>query len=233
VIEYKVGIPRNQIYLFQHSLEELIEQDNLVRFIDGYVESLDMGKLKIYIYGYFNRIRTSRLLETECGRNQEMMWLVEGLRPDFKTIAEIERAVERGLGRYFEEMEELDRRQDHEGIQIRKERVVELTKRIQKLTRKRQKVNAAKEFLEKHPQENECSGSDPDSRLRQEALPEEIRDTAWKAQLRLCARCRRMLARGKNRNLVITAIARELVAFIGAIAKKVPRAEAQPVAQAS
>jgi hypothetical protein len=152
-----------------------------------------------------------------------MMWLVEGLRPDFKTIAdfrkdnpealrnvfkefvlfchkmglismrllavdgtklrgqnghgevyrrekiaEIERAVERGLGRYFEEMEELDRRQDHEGIQIRKEKVVELTKRIQKLTRKQQKVNAAKEFLEKHPQENAYSGSDPDSRLQKD-----------------------------------------------------------------
>jgi transposase len=238
-----VGIPRIQIYLFQNSLEELIEQDNVVRFIDVYVESLDMGKLefrmhenrkgapayrpqvklKIYIYGYFNRIRTSRLLETECGRNREMMWLVEGLRPDFKTIAdfrkdnpealrnvfkefvlfchkmglismrllavdgtklrgqnghgevyrrekiaEIERAVERGLGRYFEEMEELDRRQDHEGIQIRKEKVVELTKRIQKLTRKQQKVNAAKEFLEKHPQENAYSGSDPDSRLQKD-----------------------------------------------------------------
>jgi len=70
-------------------------------------------------------------------------------------------------------------------------------------------------------------------RLRQEALPEEIRDIAWKAQLRLCARCRRMLARGKNRNQVITAIARELIAFMWAIAKKVPLAEAQPVAQAS
>ena len=78
MIEYKVGIPRNQVYLFQHSLEELIERDNVVRFIDAYVESLDMGelgfcmhenrkgapayrpqvKLKIYIYGYFNRIRT-------------------------------------------------------------------------------------------------------------------------------------------------------------------------------
>jgi hypothetical protein len=72
------------------------------------------------------------------------------------------------VGRYFEEMEELDRRQDHEGIQIRKEKVVELTKRIQKLTRKQQKVNAAKEFLEKHPQENAYSGSDPDSRLQKD-----------------------------------------------------------------
>ena len=81
MIEYKVGTARSQIYLFQHSLEELIEPNNIVRFIDAYVESLDMVelgflthenrkgapayrsqvKLKIYIYGYFNRIRSSRL----------------------------------------------------------------------------------------------------------------------------------------------------------------------------
>jgi transposase len=72
----------------------------------------------------------------------------------------------------------------------------------------------------------------PQIRLRQEALPGEIRDIAWKAQLRLCARSRRMLARGKNRNLVITAIARELIAFMWAIAKKAPLVEAQPLAQA-
>lgn len=243
MIEYKVGVPRNQIYLFQHTLEELIESDNVVRFIDAYVESLDMAelgfrmhenskgapayrpqvKLKIYIYGYFNRIRSSRLLETECERNKEMMWLVEGLRPDFKTIAdfrkdnpkalknvfkdfvffchkmglismkilavdgtklraqnglhevyrrerleEIERVVEQGLERYFEEMEEVDRRQDNEGIHIRKEKVIELTKRIQNLTRKREKLTAAKEFLEKHPQENAYSRIDPDSRLQKD-----------------------------------------------------------------
>jgi transposase len=243
VIEYRVGTPRKQIYLFQNSLEELIEQDNVVRFIDAYVESLDMGKLgfhmhedrkgapayrpqlklKIYIYGYFNKIRASRLLEAECGRNREMMWLVEGLRLDFKTIAdfrkdnakalknvfkefvvfchkmglismrllavdgtklrgqnghrevyrrdklsEIERAVGQGLERYFEEMEELGRRQDQEGILIRREKVVELTKKIQTLTRKREKVNAAKEFLETHPEESVYLGSDPDSRLQKD-----------------------------------------------------------------
>ena len=237
VIDYKVGTPRSQIFLFQLSLEELIELDNIVRFIDAYVESLDMGKLgfrmhenrkgapayrpqvklKIYIYGYFNRIRSSRLLEAECKRNREMMWLVEGLRPDFKTIAdfrrdnpkalknvfkefvlfchkmglismkllavdgtklcgqnghgqiyrrekleEIERSIEQGLERYFEEMEELDRRQDCEGIQIRKEKVVELTKKIRRLTCKREKVNTAKKFLETHPEENAYSGSDQD-----------------------------------------------------------------------
>jgi hypothetical protein len=56
----------------------------------------------------------------------------------------------------------------HEGIQIRRQKVVELTKKIQRLTRKGEKVNAAKEFLEKHPQENAYSGSDPDSRLQKD-----------------------------------------------------------------
>jgi hypothetical protein len=67
-----------------------------------------------------------------------------------RSFSEIEQAVERGLERHFEEMEEWDRRQDQEGILIRREKVVELTRKIQRLTRKREKVKAAKEFLETH-----------------------------------------------------------------------------------
>jgi len=79
------GYHGTRFIFFKNNLEELIEQDNVVRFIDAYVESLDMGKLgfhmhenrkgapayrpqlklKIYIYGYFSRIRTSRLPEAE------------------------------------------------------------------------------------------------------------------------------------------------------------------------
>lgn len=57
---------------------------------------------------------------------------------------------------------------------------------------------------------------------RQESLPKSIRDIAWKAQLRLCGRFTRLIARGKNRNTAITAIARELCGFIWAMAKEVP-----------
>jgi transposase len=57
---------------------------------------------------------------------------------------------------------------------------------------------------------------------RQEAVPEPIRQIAWKAQLRLCARFRKLTARGKSRNRVVTAIARELSGFMWAIAKQVP-----------
>jgi transposase len=69
--------------------------------------------------------------------------------------------------------------------------------------------------------------------IRQEPLCQEIRDIAWKAQVRLCKRCRRLIARGKNRNVVIVAIARELVAFMWAIAKKVPLPQEAALAQAS
>jgi hypothetical protein len=57
--------------------------------------------------------------------------------------------------------------------------------------------------------------------VRQENLPEGIRDIAWKAQVRLCARFRRLVAHGKNPNVVVTAIARELVAYMWAIAQQV------------
>ena len=59
-------------------------------------------------------------------------------------------------------------------------------------------------------------------RKRQEGLPEDVREIAWNAQLRLCQRYRRMIAKGKNRNVAITAIARELVGFIWAIVRAVP-----------
>jgi transposase len=69
--------------------------------------------------------------------------------------------------------------------------------------------------------------------MRLEGLPEDIRDIAWKAQVRLCKRCRRMVAQGKNRNIVIVAIARELIAFMWAIARKVQLPQEQLLAQAS
>lgn len=106
-MKYIQGTNRSQTYLFPISLEASISADNEVRFIDVFVDSLDMGKLgfktefkengrpayhpsdllKLYIYGYLNRIRSSRNLERECIRNIEVMWLLKSLTPDFRTIA--------------------------------------------------------------------------------------------------------------------------------------------------
>ncbi|MBN2856777.1 MAG: IS1182 family transposase [Candidatus Delongbacteria bacterium] len=123
MVQYLEGVPRNQIYLFSECLDDIIEEDNIVRFIDAYVESLDLEKLgfkvpsmitgappyrsqlklKIYIYGYLERIRSSRRLEKECRRNTELMWLTENLAPDFKTIADFRRDNLKALKNLFKE----------------------------------------------------------------------------------------------------------------------------------
>ncbi len=102
------GEDRTQATLLPELLDDYIAEDNPVRVIDVYVDNLDLGKLgfegvepeatgrpgyhpavmlKLYIYGYFNRIQSTRRLETETQRNVELMWLTCRLMPDFKTIA--------------------------------------------------------------------------------------------------------------------------------------------------
>jgi transposase len=103
------GISRSQGTLFPERLEDFICDDNPVRVIDAFVEQLDLislgfgrcepeatGRpgyhpsvlLKLYIYGYLNRVQSSRRLEREAGRNVEVMWLTGRLAPDHKTIAD-------------------------------------------------------------------------------------------------------------------------------------------------
>ena len=100
---------RQQACLFPERLDEYIGEDNPVRIIDAFVDGLDFKALeferavpkatgrpgykpatmlKIYIYGYLNRIQSSRRLEKETQRNVELMWLLGRLQPDFKTIAD-------------------------------------------------------------------------------------------------------------------------------------------------
>ncbi len=102
------GTDRSQLNMFPLSLDEMVNEDNPVRVIDLFVDRFDFVKLgfshsiaaaegrppflpadlmKLYLYGYMNRIRSSRKLETECKRNIELMWLMKGLNPGFRTIA--------------------------------------------------------------------------------------------------------------------------------------------------
>lgn len=102
------GLSREQYGLFATPLDELIAEDNMVRVVDAFVHSLDLEKLgfkmakptgmgaaaypadvllKIYFYGYLNRIRSSRCLERECKRNVEMMWLTDRQTPSYHTIS--------------------------------------------------------------------------------------------------------------------------------------------------
>jgi len=103
------GVDRTQTTLFPDRLEDWVGEDNAVRVIDVFVDELDLGALgfnrvvplwtgrpayhpsallKLYIYGYFNRVQSSRRLEREAGRNVEVMWLCGRLVPDHKTIAD-------------------------------------------------------------------------------------------------------------------------------------------------
>jgi transposase len=102
------GEARTQATLFPERLDDYITEENAVRVIDVFIDSLDLSDLgfktipaitgrpayhpgtmlKLYVYGYLNRIQSSRRLEREAGRNVELMWLLGRLAPDFKTIAD-------------------------------------------------------------------------------------------------------------------------------------------------
>ncbi len=105
---YKTGVDRHQITLLPESVDDYVSEDNAVRVIDAYVDSLDLNQLnftrtkpcetgcppyapqtllKLYVYGYMNRVRSSRRLEAETKRNLEVIWLLGKLSPDHKTIA--------------------------------------------------------------------------------------------------------------------------------------------------
>ena len=121
------GIDREQATLFPECLEDWIDRDNPVRAIDTFVDKLDLcglgfdgvaaeatgrpsyhpsGLLKLYIYGYLNRVQSSRRLEREAGRNVEVMWLTCRLVPDHKTIADFRKdngpAIKRVCAQFIE-----------------------------------------------------------------------------------------------------------------------------------
>src|SRR3974390_1945045 len=103
------GEDRMQPALLPHSLEDYVDEENPVRVIDVFIDELNLAVLgfsgttpaatgrpayrpstllKIYLYGYLNRVQSSRRLEREAQRNVELMWLTGRLMPDFKTIAD-------------------------------------------------------------------------------------------------------------------------------------------------
>lgn len=116
------GKDRQQVEIYTLSLDETIEKNNEVRLIDLFVSSLsfkDLGfkidfiengrpayhpadLLKLYIYGYLNSIRSSRVLERECRRNLEVIWLMKGLVPDHNTISNFRRDNSKSIQRVFQ-----------------------------------------------------------------------------------------------------------------------------------
>src|SRR5689334_8183198 len=118
------GHDRFQTLLLPESLDDYVGPENPVRFIDAFVDGLDLtaagfgrvqpketGRpgyapadlLKLYIYGYLNRVRSSRRLEAETHRNIEVIWLLRHLKPDFKTIADFRRDNRKAFRPVFRE----------------------------------------------------------------------------------------------------------------------------------
>ena len=123
-MRYIKGTERNQTVLFPESIDDYVEENNLVRFIEAFVDTLKMKELefvysepketgrkaynpasmlKLYIYGYIQKIRSSRRLEVETQRNIELMWLMEKLTPDFKTIADFRKDNIKSIKKVFRE----------------------------------------------------------------------------------------------------------------------------------
>jgi len=123
---YKQGLNRNQQLLFPPSIDDYVDKNNNVRAIDAYVEILDLTQLqftntrksnradgqkayspkvllKVYIYGYLNKIRSSRALEKECKRNLELIWLTQNLTPSYHTIADFRKNNPKALKQVFKE----------------------------------------------------------------------------------------------------------------------------------
>jgi transposase len=107
--EHINGTHRDQTVLFPDTIDQYVSKENPVRFIDAFVDGLNLEKLgfkhsvlaetgrpsnnpsdllKLYTYGYLNQVRSSRKLEKECHRNVEVMWLIKKPAPDFKTISD-------------------------------------------------------------------------------------------------------------------------------------------------
>lgn len=120
-MQFIQGKTRTQSILFPESLDQIIDQNNEVRIIDLFVESINPADfkfviktsiegrpsynpkdlLKLFVYGYLNQIRSSRALEKECKRNIELMWLMKELAPDHNTISNFRKENEKAIRKVF------------------------------------------------------------------------------------------------------------------------------------
>ena len=120
-MKYIKGQNREQMTIFPVSLDSSVSEDNEVRLIDAFVDSLpleeygfrlDYGEngrpayysgdmLKLYLYGYMNKTRSSRDIEKECSRNIEVIWLLKGLKPDHNTISNFRRDNPEAIKKVF------------------------------------------------------------------------------------------------------------------------------------
>jgi transposase len=135
------GLDRQQIHLLPERLEDYVGPDNPVRFLDAFVASLNLAALgfafpktdplgrgapayppaallKLYIYGYLHQVRSSRRLADEAGRNLEVLWLLQKLTPDFKTIADFRKNNAAAFTMVFRQFHQLCQQEELFGGQL-------------------------------------------------------------------------------------------------------------------
>lgn len=142
---YIQGADRNQLVFLPNTLDDYVDENNEVRAIDIFIDSLDMGSmgfkteparegrpgydprdmLKLYMYGYLNHIRSSRRLQKEAGRNVEVMWLLRTVVPDFRCIADFRKDNAKAIKAVFTAFVKLCNRA---GLLSRKSVVIDGTK---------------------------------------------------------------------------------------------------------
>ncbi len=119
-MQFIEGSNRNQTFFA--TLDDQVSADNPVRLVDAFIEKLELKKLgftntvyksegrppydpsvllKLYLYGYLNKIRSSRKLEKECSRNTELQWLLQTLQPNYHTIADFRKVHAKPLQSMF------------------------------------------------------------------------------------------------------------------------------------
>ena len=209
--KYITGEARGQIVLFSECLEDRISAENEVRVIDMYVESLDLKKmgfkktepnkkgtnmynpkdmLKLYIYGYKNGIRSSRKLSKMCENNIEVIWLMRGLKPDFRTISEFRKNNIKELKKVYKDMiimctkiGIIGEEYSQDGVKINavnsKERNYTLNKIDERIKRIEKKIE---EYLKKMDEIDRIEEKIEDQIISKEELEERIKEKKEKEE---------------------------------------------------
>ena len=189
-MQYQSKESRTQLTLYTTCLDDMIAADNSVRDIDAFVDSLNLKELgfeslasqgrppynpadllKLYIYGYMNRMRSSRRLELECVRNIELIWLLGNLKPDHNTINRFRKDNPRAIKRVFRETVNIARNHDLIGAKLIAGDSTKLrAQNSKKNNYNKKKVQRHIEYIDKKLQEHEdaLAKADNDKDERQE-----------------------------------------------------------------
>jgi transposase len=187
-MEYLQGEPRGQTALFKTCIDDMVPDDNTVRLIDQFVDALDLedmgfkvlapkGRppynpadlLKLYIYGYMNRMRSSRVLEKECKRNIEVIWLLKTLKPDHNTIARFRKDNPKAIKRVFRFSVELSKNFDLiGGVLIAGDSTKLRAQNSKKNNYNKKKIKRHLEYIEKKLEEHNTELADADGDKAQE-----------------------------------------------------------------